>query len=101
MKRVKLGSKLIAVDAPTTTSGAVSPMAREIGQDRPGQDAGHGVGKNMRPDRLPFGCADPKTRITQRARHGADRLLGIDDDDGKHEQAQGQARQRGRSCRLP
>ena len=26
----EFGSKLIAVDAPTTTSGAVSPMAREI-----------------------------------------------------------------------
>src|SRR5215207_6936327 len=45
----------------------------------------------MRPDGLPFRCAESITCFSQRLRYRTDSLLGVDNDDRKHEQAQGQA----------
>ena len=43
--------------APTTSNGAVSPMARESGEDRAGQDARHGRGQDVVAHHLPPGRA--------------------------------------------
>ena len=69
--------------------GRLADGARDR-QDGAGQDAGHGVGQHMVPDRLPLGGAQPVAGLAQRVGHGADGFLGVDDDQRQDQQRQGQ-----------
>src|SRR5690606_6425722 len=59
-------------------------------EDRPGQDPGHRQGEDLVADGLPAGGTEGEGALSDRARHGADRLLRGDDDDRQDEERQGE-----------
>src|SRR5688572_33394557 len=68
----ELGSKLIAVDAPTTTNGAVSPMAREMARIVPVRIPGSALGNTC--DQTVCHLVAPTPKLALRSERGTARI---------------------------
>src|SRR5574339_1319208 len=66
------GSKLMAVDAPTTTSGAVSPMAREMARMVPVRMPGMALGSTC--DQTVCHLVAPTPKLALRSDRGTARI---------------------------
>src|SRR5215217_5931722 len=68
----ELGSKLMAVEAPTTTRGAVSPMAREIARMVPVKIPGIAFGRTC--DQTVCHLVAPTPKLALRSERGTARI---------------------------